>query len=369
MHYGDITMTFLNNWFAADARGTSLTYASAVAVEEKSVIDYNRGNPDGVLSPGEEPRLPAVPLVAIYPEEGTLFSDNPFIVLDTEWVDEDERAAPRCSRTSCSCPENQEKVLEFGFRPNNPDGARRPTRSSPPTASTRPSRRPSSRSRRPTCSSASSTRGRSSARRPACCSCSTSRGSMGELGRRRTPPSSTSPRTAAISALDQFKDADEVGLWVFTTDLGGADPNVRELVPIGPIGDAARRARRPDRAPSSRPNGTPLYDVDRARPTTTMLDGYDPAKINAVVLLTDGVNDDGDPDDDDEQFDDADRARCSPAARGPAPGRCGCSRSPTATTPTCRRCGRSPRRRSAAHYDASNPATIDQVFTAVISNF
>ena len=49
VHYGDITMTFLNNWFAADARGTSLTYASAVAVEEKSVIDYNRGNPDGVL--------------------------------------------------------------------------------------------------------------------------------------------------------------------------------------------------------------------------------------------------------------------------------------------------------------------------------
>ena len=54
-------MTFLNNWFAADARGTSLTYASAVAVEEKSVIDYNLGNPDGVLSPGEEPRVPASP--------------------------------------------------------------------------------------------------------------------------------------------------------------------------------------------------------------------------------------------------------------------------------------------------------------------
>ena len=42
-------MTFLNNWFAADARGTALTYASVVAVEEKSVIDYNLGNPDGVL--------------------------------------------------------------------------------------------------------------------------------------------------------------------------------------------------------------------------------------------------------------------------------------------------------------------------------
>jgi len=97
VHYGDITMTFLNNWFAQDLRGTSLTYASAVAIEEKSLIDYNRGNPDGVLSPGEEPRVPRVPLVAVYPEEGTLYSDNPFIVLDTEWVDEDEKAAAAAS--------------------------------------------------------------------------------------------------------------------------------------------------------------------------------------------------------------------------------------------------------------------------------
>ena len=53
-----------------------------MAVEEKSVIDYNRGNPDGILDPGEEPRPPRVPLVAVYPKEGTLFSDNPFFVLD-----------------------------------------------------------------------------------------------------------------------------------------------------------------------------------------------------------------------------------------------------------------------------------------------
>ena len=49
---------------------------SAVAVEEKSVIDYNAGNPDGVLEPGEQPRKPKVPLVAIYPKEGTLYSDS-----------------------------------------------------------------------------------------------------------------------------------------------------------------------------------------------------------------------------------------------------------------------------------------------------
>ena len=34
---------------------------SAVAVEEKSVIDYNKGNPDGVLDPGEVPKPPKIP--------------------------------------------------------------------------------------------------------------------------------------------------------------------------------------------------------------------------------------------------------------------------------------------------------------------
>ena len=70
----------------------SPAYTSAAAVEEKSVIDYNTGNPDGVVQQGEQPRPPRVPLVAIYPEEGTLYSDNPLIVLDAEWVDEDDDA-------------------------------------------------------------------------------------------------------------------------------------------------------------------------------------------------------------------------------------------------------------------------------------
>ena len=87
VHYGDTTLTFLNNLYRADARGTGLTYVSAVAIEEKSVIDYNQGNPDGVLDQGEQPRPPRVPLVSIYPEEGTLYSDNPLIVLDAECLE------------------------------------------------------------------------------------------------------------------------------------------------------------------------------------------------------------------------------------------------------------------------------------------
>ena len=123
VHYGDTTLTFLNNWYRADARGTALTYVSAVAVEEKSVLDYNRGDPDGVLDPGEVPRPPKVPLVAIYPTEGTLFSDNPLIILDAPWVSPEQQQAAELFRDYVLRPENQQRVLEFGFRPGNPQVA------------------------------------------------------------------------------------------------------------------------------------------------------------------------------------------------------------------------------------------------------
>src|SRR4051812_17313939 len=123
VHYGDITMTFLNNWFRNDVRGTSLTYVSAVAIEEKSVIDYNQGNPDGILDPGEVPRKPKVPLVAIYPKEGTLFSDNPFIVVDAPWSTARQKAGARAFERFIRQPTNQRQVLASGFRPGNPEVA------------------------------------------------------------------------------------------------------------------------------------------------------------------------------------------------------------------------------------------------------
>ena len=301
VHYGDITMTFLNNWFATDARGTSLTYASAVAVEEKSVIDYNRGNPDGVLSAGEQPRVPREKLVADLPRGGHAVLRQP-VHHPRHRVGrrrrEGGRGAVRGVRADTREPGQGARVR---VPAEQPDGHPHRPDQSRATVSIRPSRPPSSTCRRPTCWSRSSIPGPSCARRPACCSCSTSR------ARWATPPTAGNTRldlakAAAVSALDEFKDADEVGLWVFSTDLGGADPNLREEVPVGPIGpDRELLAERIEvQTPT---NGTPLYDV-AGKAYETMLDSYDPAKINAVVLLTDGVNDDGNLDDDRQQFTD-----------------------------------------------------------------
>ncbi len=365
VHYGDITMTFLNNWFAADARGTSLTYASAVAVEEKSVIDYNRGDPDGVLAPDEELRPPRVPLVAIYPEEGTLYSDNPFIILDTEWVDADERAAAEQFQTFVQLPENQEQVLEFGFRPNNPDVALAdPITEANGVDPTQP--QAELEVPRPEVLVAileSWAELRKEARVLLVLDVS---GSMGEFAGSDNETKLDLAKAAATSALDEFKDTDEVGLWVFSTDLGGAHPNWREVVPIGEISenrdDIAAAIDR--QIPVS---GTPLYEVTGVA-YETMLEQYDPAMINAVVLLTDGINDDGDGTDDDEQFTDLIRTlQAGSEGASSRPVRVfTISYGDTADVIALRAISQAT---SAATYNASNPATIEQVFTAVISNF
>ena len=365
VHYGDITMTFLNNWFAADARGTALTYTSAVAVEEKSVIDYNRGNPDGVLQPGEEPRIPRDPLVAIYPEEGTLYSDNPFIVLDTEWVDADEKAAAALFEEFVQLPANQQKVMEFGFRPNNPSVALADPivaeNGVDPNQPTAELQVPSPDVLVGILDSWAELR--KEARVLLVLDIS---GSMGEPADDQGRTRLDLAKEAAISALDEFKPTDDVGLWVFSTELGEPDPNVRELVPIGPIGE--QQAQLAEQIEVQFPtNGTPLYDVTE-QAYTEMLETYDPERINAVVLLTDGENDDGSPADDDQQFADLiETLQAGSEGSSSQPVRVfTISYGETADVITLRAISQAT---SAATYNASNPATINQVFTAVISNF
>jgi Ca-activated chloride channel homolog len=93
VHYGDTELAFLENLYEASQRGQGLSYISAVAVEEKSVWDYNQGNPGGAPETlGQQPR-PQTPLVTFYPREGTLISDSPYAILNAPWVDDAKRAA------------------------------------------------------------------------------------------------------------------------------------------------------------------------------------------------------------------------------------------------------------------------------------
>ena len=114
-------------------------------------------------------------------------------------------------------------------------------------------------------------------------------------------------------------------------------------------------------------NGTPLYEVTGSA-YQTMLDDYDASKINAVVLLTDGENDDLDPADDDQQFAELiETLQTGSEGSSSRPVRVfTISYGEAADVITLRAISQAT---AAATYNASNPATINQVFTAVISNF
>ncbi|HEX8769335.1 MAG TPA: substrate-binding domain-containing protein, partial [Acidimicrobiales bacterium] len=362
VHYGDTTLTFLNNWYRNDARGTALTYTSAVAVEEKSVIDYNRGNPDGILDPGEQPRPPKVPLVAIYPKEGTLFSDNPFIVLDSPWVTPKGKDAARLFEHFVLLPDNQKRVLATGFRPGNPEVA--------PAD-------PISKANGLDPDQPQNVLGlpdpgvlvrvldlwgqqRKGARVLIVLDVS---GSMGDAADDQGATKLDLAKQAAISSLDQFKPDDEVGLRIFSSDISRAPPtDYVDLVPIGAIGSQREKIASSIRAlvPTQ---ATPLYTVADAS-YTTLRDSYDPARINAVALLTDGRNED-------PQNHDLDRLlgtlRAGNEGQSTRPVRIfTIAYGKDADKDVLRRIAEAT---NAALYDASNPTTINQVLTAVISNF
>ncbi len=363
VHYGDTTLTFLNNLYRADRRGNPFGYASAVAVEEKSVLDYNRGNPDGILDPGERPRKPRVPLTAIYPKEGTLYSDNPLIVLDAPWVSKQEKAGAEKFARFVTEPKNQKRVLRFGFRPGNvavavgaPIVAQNGLDPNQPQTTLEVPKPPVLAGVIDEWN-----RVRKKARVLLAMDVS---GSMGDEA--DTDSGATKldlAKRAAKAALGEFNPEDDVGLRVFSTDIAKSEPtDYRDVVPIGPMS-----ANRPDLESQIErlvpTQGTPLYTVAHDS-YQKMVDEYDPSRINAVVLLTDGRNEDPRNENLDDllkflrsenEGESAKPVRIFTIAYGGDSDEATLKRIAEATT--------------AAAYSAVDPATIVNVFNAVVSNF
>jgi Ca-activated chloride channel family protein len=59
-------------------------------------------------------------LIAVYPEEGVLLSDHPYVILDAEWVTPWQRFAAAQYLLYLLTPGIQEKAQRHGFRPANP---------------------------------------------------------------------------------------------------------------------------------------------------------------------------------------------------------------------------------------------------------
>jgi Ca-activated chloride channel family protein len=354
VHYGDTTLTFLDNMYRADQEGRGLTYASAVAVEEVSILAYNRGDPADTGNPGPAPR---VPLVAVYPKEGTLYSDNPAYVLDAPWVDEVSRQAAVAFRSFViDDPENQQAVLQFGFRPGNPAVAigdpistqNGLNPSKPDTELAVPS---------PEVLTALIDSWEANRKQANILMLLDVSGSMSDLGGEGFSKLELA-KQAILSSLGEFKPDDQVGLWVFSTNLNG-DEDYLELIPPAPFSQIEEELSDTVQGLIAE-GGTGLYDSTRAA-VQAVRDSFDPAKINAVLLLTDGMCDDDPPGCDLQPLldylgsNERDVVRVFAVAYGADASFEELSSISSAS--------------SARAYSAADPLTIERVFQQVISNF
>lgn len=101
---------------------------------------------------------------------------------------------------------------------------------------------------------------------------------------------------AAEAGIRLFPDTAQLGLWAFSTGLGGPKQDWRELVPIRRIGDSVGGVTQRDvmvgqmrKLKSLVGGGTGLYETVLAA-WRKVKDGYDPKAVNSVIVMTDGSN-------------------------------------------------------------------------------
>jgi Ca-activated chloride channel homolog len=259
VHYGDTTL-FIADQMRKDGPG----YASAVAMEEATLVDFNRHR-------GRQPRL-----VALYPPEGTFYSDNPFIVLDAPWVSGPERRAAARFRDFLEHEITPEVAAGSGFRPA--DLKRRPAApvskengvdpAQPARVLGLPEPRVLDRIK------AAWRRDRKPANVLLVVDTS---GSMNEERRLERA------KTGLATFLREVSPTDRVGLTIFSD-------RIQPLVPVGPVRRTAARLRSTVRDLIA-DGGTSVYDATvQGVEAVKGLRGRD--RINAVVVLTDGEDTD-----------------------------------------------------------------------------
>jgi hypothetical protein len=118
-------------------------------------------------------------------------------------------------------------------------------------------------------------------------------GSMAEQAPGATETRLSATIKAAQGGAQLLLGTTEIGLWAFSTDLGGGR-DYRELLPVGPVGPRRAAIATALGRMRVKPNGdTGLYDTTLAayREATR---NWTAGRINMVLILTDGRNDDDD---------------------------------------------------------------------------
>lgn len=278
-HYEPDSSTMFEQLAEADAANKAMSYVSAFPALERDVSQYNSTGP-------------TVPLVALYPPEGTADADHPYLALRAPWVDARRQQIAARFLAYARGEDGRAAYAAAGFR--GPDRSPSPDltrkRGFEPVVGP-PARNvllPDSVTR--TVVSWTALRRRANVLAVIDVS-----GSMRDPVPGAGGTKLEVAQSAAIRAVGQFNGATKLALWEFSIRLDG-ERDHRRLVPLGPL-DALRngrtgRQRAVEALEGLRPRGaTALYDTALAayvEATRT----WEGRRLNLVVLLTDGRNED-----------------------------------------------------------------------------
>lgn len=289
IHYGDTTGKVLTTLYE-NTNGAGSSYVSAIALEETSLFNYNKGNPDShTVQPGETLTPPKEKLVAVYPKNGSMWSDNPAVVLNTDWVTENKKAAGEAFLKFLQTEDAQKVLPKYGFRPLSAsvDAAadlnasvgidlKKPTVTLP----------------KPSAEVVSAAKNQwTEIRKPsAVLELIDISGSMDQA---LEEGSNVSRLDAAIDGakgtLGNFRPSDEVCIWAFTSGIeskyGQGVVPVRECGPFG--SDEGKLAGSLDDLKKAKHANTPLYDSISSS-YDYMKANAQSGRINAIVVLSDG---------------------------------------------------------------------------------
>jgi Ca-activated chloride channel family protein len=275
-HYSDDSVDLLRDLAEADLGGVArATDMSAIVVQEELVHQYNLGQ----LSPTPGTR-PRVPLVAVRPKEGTFNLDHPYVVLPS--ADAGQREAAQDFLAFLQEAPQQRAFADLGFRDHERrasdallaavggDSGGEAVYFDPPAPEVVDA----------------ILAGWSTLRKKAniLLAVDTSGSMRAAVGGRSRFEVAT---TAADKGVNLLNSADRVALWSFSSETPQRPGKpYSEEVPLGPYDRAGFRRK----LTGLRVAGdTALYTTVRAA-HRHLSDNYDPERINAVVVLTDGRN-------------------------------------------------------------------------------
>jgi Ca-activated chloride channel family protein len=256
IHYGDTTL-----FFADQLRRYGPAYASAVAMEEATLIDFNQKRGGS-----------GTKLVGVYPAEGTFYSDNPLITLQAPWVTAQQKTAAKEFADWLGQRISPALAASQGFRPREGGGkATAPIDAANGADPNQPTRLLSLPEPRVLAKVKQTWR---ADRKPANIALVVdTSGSMSEENKL------DQAKQGLRVFLSQLSPNDRVGLITF-------NDKVFHLSPISPFGSS--RAKLLNAVNGLFPDGqTAVYDAAAAG-VQEVQNLKDASRINAVVVLTDG---------------------------------------------------------------------------------